>query len=256
MIKTFLQLLNRDMTIFRREYPTKLVDTAFLLFTNVVVFAYFLPQFGMAKSYGPFILVGSISIFGLFDVIGKVAVRLADIEGVQAISYILNLPIKPSAVFGYIGLSWAIEPFIISLPLFLLGKLLLWDQFSLAAIHYEKALIMLAAGCLFYGYFSLWLTGMMKGTSSLSQLFIRIINPIFMFGCYWYTWKTAYALNPIVGYLSLLNPLTFISEGMRSAVLGPEGYLPFWACFGAIWIFTAVCALDAIRRLRKRLDCV
>ncbi len=256
MWHTFSQLLNRDMTIFRREYRTKLLDTAFLLFTNVVVFAYFLPLFGATKSLGPFILVSAITTFGLFDIIGKVSVRLADIEGHQAIAYTLNLPIHPNSVFGYIGLAWAIEPYVISLPLFLVGKVLLWNEFSLAAIHYPKMMLMFAAGCLFYGYFSLWLVGLMKGMSSLSHLFIRVINPIFMFGAYFYPWIAAYKLSPIVGYLSLLNPLVYINEGMHSAVLGPEGHLPFWVSFGVIWIFTALCALDATRRLRKRLDCI
>ncbi|MGE3954636.1 MAG: hypothetical protein AB7F31_05560 [Parachlamydiales bacterium] len=256
MWQTFTQLLSRDMTIFRREYRTKLFDTAFILFTNVVVFAYFLPIFGASASLGPFILVSAITTFGLFDIIGKVSVRLADIEGPQAIAYTLNLPIHPNAVFGYIGLSWSIEPFLISLPLFPVGKILLWNHFSLAAIHYPKMLIMLTAACLFYGFFSLWLVGIMKGMSNLSHLFIRVINPLFMFGAYFYPWQAAYDLSPIIGYLSLLNPLVYINEGMHAAVLGPQGHLPFWFSFGTIWLFTAACALDAIRRLRKRLDCI
>lgn len=59
----------------------------------------------------------------------------------------------------------------------------------------------------------------------------------------------------MIGYITLLNPLTYIMEGNRSAALGPSEYIPFWISF-ALWLFILLCAGDGIRRLKKRLDCV
>jgi ABC-type polysaccharide/polyol phosphate export permease len=92
--------------------------------------------------------------------------------------------------------------------------------------------------------------------SSVGHLFVRVVNPMFSFGGWVYTWKTAHQMSPAMGYLHLLNPLIYAMEGMRSAALGQEGFLPFWFSFGAISAITLVLGFDAIRRLKKRLDCV
>jgi len=77
-----------------------------------------------------------------------------------------------------------------------------------------------------------------------------------MFGGYMYSWYAVYHVSPLIGYAHLINPVLYVMEGMRAAVLGQEGYLPFWFSFTALFAFTVVIAWDALRRLRKRLDCV
>ena len=94
-----------------------------------------------------------------------------------------------------------------------------------------------------------------KKMTSLSHIAIRIINPMFMFG-YLYSWQSVYAMSPLGGYLSLLNPLLYVMEGMRQGVLGQQGYLPFLdELCGADRVYV-VFAVHAIVRLKKRLDCV
>ena len=79
---------------------------------------------------------------------------------------------------------------------------------------------------------------------------------MYMFGGYLYSWHAVYALSAIGGYLSLVNPLIYTMEGMRAAILGQEGYLPFWFSFVALMLFTIAFAWNAISRLKKRLDCI
>src|SRR5258708_5025254 len=95
----FLQLMQKDLLQFKRIYKEKLLDTGLLFFTNVIVFAYFLPQAGLGHNYGPFIMLGAIASFGLFDVVGHVSELIFDIEGPCAISYTLSMPIPSWIVF-------------------------------------------------------------------------------------------------------------------------------------------------------------
>ncbi len=255
-LTTVYYLIRRDLRIFKEEFWGKLIDTSLLLFTTVVIFGYFLPAYGLKTDYGPFLLIGVIAGFGFFEVIGKVGLMIADLEGDRTILYTLTLPIPSWLVFVYIAVSWAILSSIMSILMFPLGKLLLFSKFDLAKINLFKLPLIFIISNLFFGFFALWLVAILKKMSNLSHLFVRIINPMYSFGGWWYSWAAIYAISPILGYLHLVNPLLYVMEGMRAATLGQEGYLPFWYSLAGLTLFTIGFAWDAIRRLQKRLDCV
>jgi ABC-2 type transport system permease protein len=255
-LETIYYLIRRDLRVFREDFWGKLIDTGLLLFTTIIIFGYFLPSYGLASDYGSFLLVGVIAGFGFFEVIGKVSMMIADMEGDRTILYTLTLPIPSRLVFVYLAISWATLSSIMSLLLFPLGKLLLFSQFDLSKIHLLKFPLIFIAANLFFGFFALWLSAVLKNMSNLSHLFMRVINPMYSFGGWWYSWKTIYKISPAIGYLHFINPLLYVMEGMRAAVLGQEGYLPFWFCLTALTAFTWLIGWDAIRRLQKRLDCV
>ncbi|WP_420421972.1 hypothetical protein [Simkania sp.] len=250
------QLLKKDMLAFKREYPTKLFDTFCLFFTIVIVFCYFMPQEGVHEGYASFFLIGAIASFGFVEIVGKVGALMADLQGDCAISHTLIMPIRSEMVFIYIGLQWAITSALLSIFLFPLGKLLLFKGFDLSLISYPRLIFMFVTINLFFGYFALWLTSVIKDVSGLTSLWLRYINPIWMFGAYFYSWEAAYALSPVIGAVSLINPMVYVMEGMRAAALGQAGYLPYWLCQVMLWGFIIACTWHAIRRMKKRLDCV
>lgn len=249
------QLILKDLVLFFRGFWDKFIDLAIMLILNVVVFGYFMP--GLTPDFGSFILVGAIASFGFFEVVGKVGELIADIDGDRTINSKLILPLRSWTVFCSQAISWALESAIVNILLFPLGKLLLFSHFNLSKISYGKLLLMIIMTNLFFGFFALWITSMLKGgMRALSHLWVRYISPLYMFGCYFYPWSSAYALSPLIGYASLLNPFVHIMEGTRSAVLGAQGYLPFWPSFFALALFTAIFGIHGISRLKKRLDCV
>lgn len=256
MKRVFWQLTLKNLLIFRRQFSSKFFDTCFLFFTNVIIFSYFMPNMGISANYGPFILIGAIASFGLFDTIGRVSELIADIEGDRTINFTLALPISSKLAISQIGISWALSSFLLTLLLIPIGKILVPKEFSLTQISFERLIPIYIVTNLFYGFFSLWLASLIKTLGNISHLFMRFINPIFMFGAYFYTWKSAFELSPVIGYVSLINPMVYIMEGMRSAALGPEGFLPFWICLLAVSGFTLLFALDGIFRLKRRLDCI
>lgn len=255
-LAVMFHLMRRDFQVFRSEFWGKFIDTSLLLFTTITVFGYFLPSYGLESNYGSFLLVGVIAGFGFFEVMGKVSTMIADLEGDKTILYTLSLPLPSWLVFSYFAASWAMLSSIMSLLMFPIGKLLLWNQFTFAHINPIQLVSIFVVSNLFFGFFALWLVAMLKKMSNLAHLFIRIINPMYSFGGWWYSWVAVFGISPALGYLHLVNPLLYVMEGMRAAVLGQEGYLPFWGSFSALSGFTLLFAWDAIRRLKKRLDCV
>jgi ABC-2 type transport system permease protein len=253
---TVYHLICRDLRVFREEFWGKLIDTSLLLFTTICIFGYFLPSYGLQGNYGSFLLVGVIAGFGFFEVMTKVGIMIADLEGDRTILYTLTLPIPSWAVFVYLAVSWAILSSTLSLLMFPLGKLLLFKEFTLVNVNLLQLPLIFIMSNLFFGFFALWLSAILKNMGSMAHLFVRIINPMYSFGGWWYSYAAISKISAELGYLHLINPLLYVMEGMRAATLGQEGYLPFWTSLAALTGFTLFFAWDAIRRLQRRLDCV
>lgn len=253
---TIYHLICRDLRVFKGEFWGKLIDTSLLLFTTIVIFGYFLPSYGLTSNYGPFLLVSLIAGFGFFEMMGRVSIMIADLEGDRTILYTLTLPIPSWAVFVYLAVSWAILSSLVSLLMFPIGKLLLFKEFTLIHMNLLQFPLIFMMSNLFFGFFALWLSAILKNMNSLSHLFVRIINPMYSFGGWWYSYYTIAKLSPELGYIHLINPLLYVTEGMRAAVLGQDGYLPFWMSLAMLTGFTLLFAWDGIRRLQRRLDCV
>lgn len=252
----FFQLLRRDLMIFKRDYWNKFIDTVIVFGINVVIFSYFMGDQGLQASYGPFLLIAAIGSFGLIEVVGKVALFLSDLEGDKAISQILIMPIRSTWVFIYMSVFWALSSFLLAILLFPVGKLLLWERFDLGAISYIRLIPIFISGSIFFGVFALWLSSMINKLSNLSALWLRYVVPLWMFGTYFFSWQMAYKVSHTFGTILLINPIVYIIEGMRISALGQAGYIPYWICLSVIWVFIFLCAAHAIKRLKRRLDCI
>jgi len=134
--------------------------------------------------------------------------------------------------------------------------LLLWGKFDLSHASWGKFIFIFITSNLFFGFFALWIASLVTSLRNISWLWCRVINPLYMFCGFFYTWKSAYELSHFVGYLHLINPLIYIVEGSKASILGQTGYLPFWNCFFILWVFIAVFGFDAVRRFKKRVDFV
>ncbi|MBF5059868.1 ABC transporter permease [Candidatus Neptunochlamydia vexilliferae] len=252
----YFQLLKRDLIAFKREFRVKFIDTLCLFITNVVAFGYFLQQEGIPDGYAAFFVVGAIASFGFIEIVGKVGLQLADMGGDRTIFHTLVMPIRSNMVFFYMGTAWAITSMLLSALLFPIGKLLVFTEWRLETISYMRLIPMFITANLFFGFFALWLTGMIKDMTNLNSLWLRYIAPMWMFGGYVYSWQSAYDLNHMVGYLSLINPMIYVMEGMRAAALGQAGFLPYWLSLTMLWVFTILCFWHGSKRLKRKLDCL
>ena len=253
---TINALLQRDFILFQKSFLTKFIDSAIMVSLNALIFGYIMPRMGLESNYGSFLLIGTIASFGFFEIIGKVSIFLADIEHNLIFSYMLMPPIPTSLTFCYLAFSWALSSAIIALIFIPLGKLFLFNQFSFSTIAWGKFICLFIISNLFFGFFALFLSGILKNMSSISSLFIRIINPLYGLGCFFYTWTTVNSFIPILSYIMLLNPITYVMEGTRVAMLGQQGFISFWYSFGALCCFTFLFAVFGIIKLKKKLDCL
>ena len=137
-----------------------------------------------------------------------------------------------------------------------IGKLVLWNQVNLAQINYPKLLLALIFQNIFYACFTIFAGSLIDSMSKLGMVWSRCIFPMWFMGGFQFSWMALYSVTPIVAWINLLNPMIYITESTRIALLGQADFINFWLCLGMITIFSIVSFAVGLWNLKKQLDFV
>lgn len=255
-LKTCSRLIWRDIVVFKPSFFDRFFNACIWVVLTLVVFEHVLPGLGMAEGYGPFMACASAINWGFFEVMENVYKLLADLQGEKSISYDLTLPLPQWMVFFRIALANALQAMVVSVFILPLSIVVLWGSFPLHELSVIKLSAIFVIANLFYGFFSLWIASLTANVEALSNIWMRLIFPLWWLGCYQFNWQSLYKASPITANIMLLNPIVHTTEAVRAAVLGQQGYLPFWWSFLAIVVAIFFAGYMGIRRMLKRLDCV
>ena len=254
-MNVFMQLLSEELIIFRSNFKDKIINLGIWASITAAIFGYVMPSFGLA-GFGSFQLAGLVASGGLFEVFPSVMMFVSDLEGNRTIDYHLALPIPSWMVLFKKLIYYAINCLSLCLGVVPIGKLVLWNQFDLTKIAVVPFLLMAIMISIFYGALTLWLASRVVNITKIANIWMRFIFPMWFLGGFQFSWKVLYSVSPVVAYLNLLNPMTYVMEGVRASLLGQEGFFSVWLCIGVLGAFSSLCWWHALVRLKKRLDFV
>jgi ABC-2 type transport system permease protein len=113
----------------------------------------------------------------------------------------------------------------------------------------------LIVGMTFLGAFAFSAFGMLLGTAikgeQIGLMFGLIVAPMIFFGCAYCPWR-ALAAAPVVQYLVLINPLVYVSEGMRGVLTPALPHMSVPIVAGALVLISAIFLLLGLRTFDKR----
>ena len=256
LFSVFLQLLSLDLAVFLPTYTKRLIDFFIYVAVNVLVMGYLLTRVGMPANFGMFIAASCVGISGRLETFSAITRLVVDLTGNKIISYDLTLPLPSWLAVIRIAISDALR--CLSLGIFALpfGAVLVFSQFDAALFSPFLFVALLFLNALFYGFFGLFFASFPENIGEVDMIWMRYLFPMWMMGCFQFSWQTLYGASPAIAYLMLLNPFVYPVEGMRAAILGQAGSLPFWMCFLATLGFTIVFGAIGVRRILKCLDAV
>lgn len=249
-----VQLIREDLVNFKYVLINKFIDIALWTTTMLIIMGYVLQSFGLTPEYGLFMIAGVLVSSIQLDIYPQATALVVDYEGKRRINFYLTLPMPSWLIVMRRGLSHTITSCILCLPILPVSKVILWNRFSLSSVHFIHFLIIFLIVNLFFGFFSIWIASVVPSMQLLTRISRRIQTPLWFFGCFQFSWHTLYKIFPTLAILDLANPYTYAMEAMRVAIIGHEGYLPFWPCVGILLIGTVMCAIWGHILLRKRLD--
>lgn len=251
----FLELLKADLSLLKTKLLDKVLDLTAWTSCIVITNGYLLQGFGMPPEFGNIQAFGLLASVMIFELHGNLFEMVADMSGRKHIGYLLTLPAGSnltiiSAKVAYFAINGLVSAGII----FPLIKILLPLRLNLMAVDYPRALLALLLISLFFGWFTIFVTSIVKNVSEVKSAIVRILLPMMFLGCFAFTYKVAEKISPTLSKLCLLSPSTYATEAIRSATLGPEGYLPFWLTTSVLCGLTFVAAFFGYRGLKNRLD--
>lgn len=256
--QTLKYLLLRSIKITSNGLSDKMFNSLFWSSLNIIIFAYIMPSMGLDKNFGAFIVATMPVSCAFFTSINSIYALLTDVSNDgSSLTYELILPLPQWIVFAKYAFENMYQALAVSIIILPVGKLLLWNDFSLEYFSFFKFYFLLIVASAFFGFFSIFITSITTDIySGLDNVWIRVIFPMWFLGGFQFSWQTLYGISPTIAYLNLLNPLTYAIEGSRAAALDPKLSLPYWYCILALIIFAAIFGYIGIQKLKKRLDCL
>jgi len=249
-------LIWSDLLIFKQAFLDKFIDITIWIVLTVFVTGYIMPYFGLSDTFGVFQLGGVIAAVGLFEVYVSAVDLIVDFEGDRVIDYTVTLPI-PSwlAILSKAGYYFCVY-LILTIAILPVGKLCLWSQLDLTTINYVKLALAIIFQSMFFACFVIWASSVIENMAKLGSVWARFIFPMWFMGGFQFSWTSLHHITPVVAWINLCNPMIYVTESTRAAILGQADYLNFWLCLAAIAFFSVLCFFKGLWNLKKRLDFV
>ena len=250
--RVFGALLWRDVTVARRELPFFLIRTTLQPLLLTVVFGFLLPRMGFMKgNYNATMLPGILALSLTLSAIQSVALPM-----VQDFGYTKEIedrllapaPIELVAIEKVVaGMLQGVVAALFVLPI---ARLIMGPIVGLTFANLPLLLVITVLGGIAFSALGLFLgTGI--APQQIGMMFSVIIAPMIMFGCTYYPWRGLDAV-PVMKYAVLINPLVYVSEGMRASLTPAMPHMPLPAIAGALVVVIAVFLRLGMRAFDKR----
>jgi len=234
----FWALLVRDATVVKRELIFFLLRTAMQPLMFTVVFGFLMPRMGLVqRGYTAALLPGVLAVSLALAAVQSVALPLvADFGWTKEIEDRLLAPVPSQLVALEKIISGAAQGVIAALFVLPLARLIMGPIQGLALGNVSEITAVLILGSVAFSAIGLYLGTVIEGPQ-VGLMFGLIIAPMIMFGCAYYPWSGLEHV-PAMKYLVLINPLTYIAEGLRAVLVPDKPHMPMLAVLAGLIVVT------------------
>ncbi|MEA2337622.1 MAG: type transport system permease protein [Thermoanaerobaculia bacterium] len=250
--RVFAAILLRDLTVARRELPYFLVRTALQPILFVIVFGFLLPKMGMIpRGYSTTMLPGVVALSLTLSAIQSVALpMMQDFGFTKEIEDRLLSPVPIHLVAVEKVVAGVLQGIVAALFVLPVARLIMGP---IPGLSFANAPLLLAVTVLGGAAFSAM--GLYLGTGIAPQqiglMFSVIVAPMIMFGCTYYPWAGLDHV-PVMKWLVLINPLVYVSEGMRAALTPGLPHMPIALLLAALVVLTVIFMWMGLKAFDKR----
>lgn len=250
-VVAFLAIMRRDIAVTGRELPAFLAQVILQPLGLLFVFGRVLTDLGFTNpAYAKQLFPGIVAMTIMLTAVQSVAFPLViEFSFTKEIKDRLLAPLPASWVAAEKIAFAASRAIVAGLVMFPVGWLVLGSiPFALNGLPLLVAMIVL--GALAGGAM-----GMTLGTAVTPQriniIFAIVLTPLIFTGCSQYPWPSLSKL-PWFQVLTLANPMTYVSEGTRAALLPNGVHMSTWIPPLALLLALAVFGYTGMRGFKKR----
>lgn len=240
----FLGLMLRDLRVLRREIGPFIVRIVMQPLLFLFVFTFLLPRIGQAQDVGganfaTVLLPGLMAVAIMFSGIAAVALPLSQEFGItREIDDRVMCPLPVAAVAAEKVVFSAIQSILAALLVF---PLAIWVPATPVYAHVASWPMLIATlilASLVAGALGLAIGANVK-PQQIGLVFSIVVVPITFLGCVYYPWEALSRVRWLqIGVL--LNPIVYMSEGLRAALTPGVPHMPSLLILIALAISLAV----------------
>jgi ABC-2 type transport system permease protein len=222
----FLAIWRRDLIVARREFLSFMIQALFQPFFFLFVFGKVLPLIGAAQpDYATFLLPGMVAMTTMLTTAQSLIMPLVlDLGHAHEIEDRLLAPLSVHLVALEKVLFATLRGLIGGAMIFPLAAWMFGAGYQVRGDTIGMVIGLMILTALASAAFGLTLGSLIQ-PAQMSLIFAVVFMPLIYTGCTFYPWIQ---LNHIPWFmvLTLLNPLTYASEGLRAVMMPPiHGHL-------------------------------
>jgi ABC-2 type transport system permease protein len=251
-LRVFTAILLRDLTVARRELPYFLLRTTLQPIMFVVIFGFLMPKMGIvAANYTGLMLPGILALSLTLSAVQSVSLPMVqDFGFTKEIEDRLLSPIAHELVAIEKMVSGVLQGIIAALFVLPIARLIMGPIPGLTFAHFPLLLLITILGGAAFSAIGLFLgTGI--APQQIGLMFSVIVGPMIMFGCTYYPWRFLDRV-PLMKYLVLIDPLVYVSEGMRAALTPAVPHMVLWGIVAALLAITVIFGRIGLKTFDKR----
>ena len=266
LLKTFGAMMAREFRVLGRNAPSTFIRAVMQPLLFAFVFAYVLPKIGSGfgtagagaaasgLTFSTILVPGLMgSMFLMQGMFGTTMPLVMEFSWQRTIEdrALAPVPIRVLAIQKIT--AGAIQAFIGAAIVF---PVVYWvhapgqgphihvtNWFLLAAVMVFASTLTASMG--------LWL-GTVVDPRKMQMVFAVVLLPLTMLGCVYYPWSALHVIRWLQ-ILVLINPMVYMTEGLRAALTPSIGHMALWAIMLALVGGTAVFGYLGVRTFRNRV---
>jgi ABC-2 type transport system permease protein len=262
-VHAFAGLMLRDLYVLRRELGSFVIRVAMNPLLFLFVFTFVMPHMsgvqnptqalaGGAQSFGTVLLPGLMAVAIMFSGIAAVALPLAQEFGItREIDDRVMCPLPIAAVALEKIVFSAMQSLFAAAVVFPLAYYIPTPHVKVQIASWGFLAVVLVLASLLAG--SLGLTiGTSVQPKQIGLIFGVVIMPITFLGCVYYPWAKLDHIRWLqIGVL--INPIVYMSEGLRSALTPGMGHMPNAMILAMLVFFLGLLTWAGMRGFRRRV---
>jgi ABC-2 type transport system permease protein len=252
--RTFFAILWRDLFVTGRELPTFLAQVILQPLFMVFVFGKVLTELGFARpGFAELLLPGIIALtVAVTGLQGTALPLVIDFSFTKEIEDRLLAPLPVSFVALEKILFGTLRALIAGAIMFPIGRLVL------GTLPFQASRVWMLIAFLLLGAVMGSALGMTLGTlvqpSRISIVFALVLTPLLFTGCTQYPWPSLSTLRWFQ-VLTLVNPLTYVSEGVRGSMVPQVPHMHAWiAGIALVFATLALVFVGVAGFMRRAID--
>lgn len=255
-IKIFFYFLWRDIYVYSKKIHENIINYA-LIYPLIYALSFVYLQASIyfkdnSLYMGTLIFAGSIMLPMMLLTFNVTFALLFDLEQNRFIDYQIIL-LSPRLVLLERILFATLFSFVLTVPFFPISKLFLGPHLDLSNTSWPALIGMIFVGSLCFASYQLLAACILK--SNQIRTFWRRVNGLFItFGGFWIPLEVMAKYSAILGICVQFNPVLYVTEGMRQAILKSSLFFSIPYCITILLSMSTLFTILAWYFFKKRTD--